>query len=171
MADPKPPPPVFARWMLPALALGCVVGGAGLWGYLQHTARWERPAPKVANCFLGVRPRLRQPTTVTPTEPYPGPGDETLYLTMPQTKAAQCAGALSAGTDKRIAAAFANADPDAQGRALAALLTGLPADPASDQDAVGLWLTQVQPENRRIMTAAEFTSGSHVRPGDVFGSS
>src|SRR5574337_1781676 len=35
----------------------------------------------------------------------------------------------------------------------------------------GLWLTQVQPENRRIMTAAEFASGSRVRPGDVFGSS
>lgn len=35
----------------------------------------------------------------------------------------------------------------------------------------GLWLTQVQPENRRVMTAAEFASGYRVRPGDVFGSS
>ncbi len=35
----------------------------------------------------------------------------------------------------------------------------------------GLWLTRVQPENRRVMTAAEFASGSHIRPGDIFGSS
>jgi methionyl-tRNA formyltransferase len=34
----------------------------------------------------------------------------------------------------------------------------------------GLWLSQVQPENRRVMTAVEFASGYHVRPGDVFGS-
>ncbi|MBI2882902.1 MAG: methionyl-tRNA formyltransferase [Candidatus Methylomirabilis oxyfera] len=34
----------------------------------------------------------------------------------------------------------------------------------------GLWLSQVQPENRRVMTAAEFASGYHVQPGDVFGS-
>ncbi len=34
----------------------------------------------------------------------------------------------------------------------------------------GLWLSQVQPENGRIMTAAEFASGYRVRPGDVFGS-
>ncbi|HWR21064.1 MAG TPA: methionyl-tRNA formyltransferase [Verrucomicrobiae bacterium] len=34
----------------------------------------------------------------------------------------------------------------------------------------GLWLSQVQPENRRVMTAAEFASGYRVRPGDLFGS-
>ncbi|MDE2483884.1 MAG: methionyl-tRNA formyltransferase [candidate division NC10 bacterium] len=34
----------------------------------------------------------------------------------------------------------------------------------------GLWLTQVQPENRRAMTAAEFARGYRVRPGDAFGS-
>lgn len=34
----------------------------------------------------------------------------------------------------------------------------------------GLWLSQVQPENRRVMTAAEFARGYRVRPGDVFGS-
>lgn len=34
----------------------------------------------------------------------------------------------------------------------------------------GLRLSQVQPENRRIMTAAEFASGYRVRPGDAFGS-
>ena len=34
----------------------------------------------------------------------------------------------------------------------------------------GLWLSQVQPENRRVMTAAEFASGYRVRPGDAFGS-
>jgi methionyl-tRNA formyltransferase len=34
----------------------------------------------------------------------------------------------------------------------------------------GLWLSQVQPENRRVMTAAEFASGYRVRLGDVFGS-
>lgn len=34
----------------------------------------------------------------------------------------------------------------------------------------GLWLSQVQPENRRVMTAVEFASGYRVRPGDVFGS-
>lgn len=35
----------------------------------------------------------------------------------------------------------------------------------------GLWLSQVQPENRRVMTAAEFARGYRVRLGDVFGSS
>jgi len=35
----------------------------------------------------------------------------------------------------------------------------------------GLWLSQVQPENRRVMTAAEFASGYRVRLGDVLGSS
>lgn len=35
----------------------------------------------------------------------------------------------------------------------------------------GLWLTQVQPENRRAMAATEFASGYRVRPGDVFGPS
>ena len=35
----------------------------------------------------------------------------------------------------------------------------------------GLWLSQVQPENRRVMSAAEFARGYHVRLGDVFGSS
>ncbi|CBE68947.1 MAG: methionyl-tRNA formyltransferase [Candidatus Methylomirabilis oxygeniifera] len=35
----------------------------------------------------------------------------------------------------------------------------------------GLWLAQVQPENRRVMTAAAFASGYRVRPGDVFGPS
>jgi methionyl-tRNA formyltransferase len=34
----------------------------------------------------------------------------------------------------------------------------------------GLWLSQVQPENRRVMTAVEFAGGYRVRPGDVFGS-
>ncbi len=34
----------------------------------------------------------------------------------------------------------------------------------------GLWLSQVQPENRRIMTATEFASGYRVRLGDAFGS-
>ncbi|MDD5559267.1 methionyl-tRNA formyltransferase [Candidatus Methylomirabilis sp.] len=34
----------------------------------------------------------------------------------------------------------------------------------------GLWLSQVQPENRRVMTAAEFASGYRVKPGDLFGS-
>src|SRR5574337_256520 len=34
----------------------------------------------------------------------------------------------------------------------------------------GLWLTWVQPENRRAMAAAEFARGYRVRPGDVFGS-
>lgn len=34
----------------------------------------------------------------------------------------------------------------------------------------GLWLSQVQPENRRVMTGAEFARGYRVRPGDVFGS-
>jgi methionyl-tRNA formyltransferase len=35
----------------------------------------------------------------------------------------------------------------------------------------GLWLTQVQPENRRAMAATEFARGYRVRPGDTFGSS
>lgn len=35
----------------------------------------------------------------------------------------------------------------------------------------GLWLSQVQPESRRVMSAAEFVRGYRVRPGDVFGSS
>lgn len=35
----------------------------------------------------------------------------------------------------------------------------------------GLWLSQVQPENRRTMTAAEFARGYRVQLGDVFGSS
>lgn len=34
----------------------------------------------------------------------------------------------------------------------------------------GLWLTRVQPENRRAMAAAEFARGYRVRTGDVFGS-
>ena len=34
----------------------------------------------------------------------------------------------------------------------------------------GLWLTQVQPENRRAMAATEFARGYRVRVGDVFGS-
>ena len=35
----------------------------------------------------------------------------------------------------------------------------------------GLWLSQVQPENRRVMSATEFARGYRVRLGDVFGSS
>lgn len=34
----------------------------------------------------------------------------------------------------------------------------------------GLWLTQVQPENRRVMAAAEFARGYRVQIGDTFGS-
>jgi len=34
----------------------------------------------------------------------------------------------------------------------------------------GLWLTRVQPESRKAMSAAEFASGYRVRPGDAFGS-
>lgn len=33
----------------------------------------------------------------------------------------------------------------------------------------GLWLSQVQPENRRIMTALEFAGGYRLQLGDVFG--
>lgn len=34
----------------------------------------------------------------------------------------------------------------------------------------GLWLTQVQPENRRAMAAGEFARGYRVHAGDVFAS-
>jgi len=33
----------------------------------------------------------------------------------------------------------------------------------------GLWLTQIQPENRRVMAAVEFARGYRVRLGDAFG--
>lgn len=139
MSTPASASPIFARWMLGALLVGLALGGPAAWGYFDHQDRWQRPPPKVQMCFIGMGRLLRKPALVAPSEAYPGPDGETLYLTTPQFKAVQCANSLSHGTDKQLALALTNTDPDAQAKALVELVVSKLDKPETEVDAVGLY--------------------------------
>lgn len=125
--------------MLVALLLGVALGAPAAWGYFDHQARWQRPPPKIGMCFIGVGRLLRKPVLVAPSEAYPGPAGETLYLTHAQFKAVQCANSLSHGTDKALALVLTNTDPDAQATALVELVVSKLDKPETEVDAVGLY--------------------------------
>jgi hypothetical protein len=139
MSTPAPKTPTFARWMLVALLLGVALGGPAAWGYFDHQARWQRPPPKIQMCFIGLGRTLRKPALVAPSEAYPGPAGETLYLTNAQFKAVQCANSLEHGTDKQLALVLANTDPEVQATQLVELVVSKLDKPETEVDAVGLY--------------------------------
>lgn len=125
--------------MLAALLLGVALLGPAVWGYFDYQDRWQRPPPKIQMCFIGMGRLLRTPALVAPSEAYPGPGGETLYLTSAQFKAVQCANSLSHGTDKELALVLTNTDPEAQAKALVELVVSKLDKPETEVDAVGLY--------------------------------
>jgi hypothetical protein len=139
MGEASPTSSPFQRWMLGALLLGLGLGGPALWGYLDHQARWQRPAPKSQLCAIGVGRLLRAPVLVAPSEPFPGRDGATVYLTGAQYKAVQCANALSNGTDKDLAHVLAETDPEVQAKAIVDLTIGRLAKPETEADAVSLY--------------------------------
>lgn len=139
MSTPAAASPIFARWMWAALLLGVALVAPAVWGYFDYQDRWQRPPPKVQMCFIGMGRLLRTPALVAPSEAYPGPAGETLYLTNAQFKAVQCANSLSHGTDKELALVLTNTDPEAQAKALVELVVSKLDKPETEVDAVGLY--------------------------------
>lgn len=130
----------FKRWMALALAV-CVAagGGAAAW-YLLNVDQAGRPAV-VDTRTQGLAVRLKKPQVVSPTEEYFGPDGQIVYLTTDQFRAAN--GLYSSGLpgyDRKLAAAFAESDPDAQARAFVALMQSVPNTKEADATALSLYL-------------------------------
>jgi hypothetical protein len=132
-------PRVLHRWMLGALLVAILAGGAGFGIWWQYHQEHERPPPAANPCFTALANRLRRPVIVAPSEPYTLDDGETLYLSDAQIRSAGCAARLPGRYDFKLARIWVMEDPDAQANAIRELVLGVPPGTEHDKTAFGLW--------------------------------
>jgi hypothetical protein len=132
-------PPYLRRWMRYAL-LGSLLAGAaaGAWFY-DYQSKWMHYPPKPDIRFQAIARKLKALPNVSPSEEYPGPNDETTYLTEDQFKAVNAAASLPGDVNKRLARALSEPDPDRQAELLFQLVDGAPKTPDGDASALSLF--------------------------------
>lgn len=106
---------------------------------LNYQKTWARPLPRVDVRFDVVGRKIAEPVRVSAAEEYPGPDGQTIYLTEEQFRAVSMAAGLSNEAGPRLAAAFAEKDPEAQADKLYALVDDAARAPERDRELVGMY--------------------------------
>lgn len=136
-------PRLVDRWMLVAFVVSLAFGAGAAFWYNNYQSKWSRRAPKLDVRHEAAARRLSVPQNVSPSEEYPGPNGETLYLTQEQFKAANIVAALPGNAGKRLAGALAEKNPDRKAELLFALVNETPATPDGDKGALALYRMSV----------------------------
>ncbi|MFO0555797.1 MAG: hypothetical protein U0271_45895 [Polyangiaceae bacterium] len=149
-APPKPAevaPPAARRsifsswrtWMTVMMAVAVLFGAsAGAYEYFYRT-RFARPAPKIDPRYEGAARLLGVKPIVSPSEEYPGPNGETLYLTEEQFKAVNAAATLPRDAATRLAVALSEPNADKKAAMLIALMQSVPQGTEADAEAVAIY--------------------------------
>lgn len=126
-------------WLYAALVTA-LCGAVALGWYLKSRDALGRPSPPMQPRYETAGMRLKWPPTVSPTEEYLTPDGGIVYLTYEQFRAANIGAALPiAGYDKKLAAAYAEPDPDKQARMLADIIDSTPKSEEGDATALALF--------------------------------
>jgi hypothetical protein len=113
-------------------------GAAGAW-YYDHQSRWMHQPPRADPRFQAFARKLKQPPNISASEEYPGPNDETMYLTEDQFRAVNAAASLPGDANRRLARALAEPDPDRQAQLLFELVDSVPSTPEGDATSLSLF--------------------------------
>lgn len=126
-------------WLYAALVTA-LCGAVALGWYLKSRATLGRPSPPMQPRYETAGMRLKWVPTVSPTEEYLTPDGTIVYLTYEQFRAANIGASLPiAGYDKKLAAAYAERDPDKQGKMLADVIESVPKSEDGDATALALF--------------------------------
>lgn len=106
---------------------------------LNYQKTWARPLPRVDVRFDVVGRKIAEPVRVSAAEEYPGPDGQTIFLTEEQYRAVSMASGLSNEAGPRLAAAFAEKDPETQADKLVALVDDAARAPERDRELVGMY--------------------------------
>ncbi|MDC3958625.1 hypothetical protein [Polyangium jinanense] len=126
---------VAALLVISALGLA-----AALVSYRQYAAVWLRPPPRLPPCVPGARRMLMHEEPVTGSIPHVTPEGSTVYLRPSEDRALSCLGRVSSKVASAYAGAFAEIEPTARARALAAVMKNLPQDASADREALAAWM-------------------------------
>lgn len=119
-------------------ALGLVVA---LVSYLKYAEVWLRPPPQLHPCVMSARRGLMREEPVMGSIPHLTREGNTVYLRPSEDRAVSCLGRMSSSVAAAFAAAFAELEPVARSRALAAAMRDhVPQDPAADREAIAAWM-------------------------------
>ncbi|MDI1482072.1 hypothetical protein [Polyangium sp. y55x31] len=131
-----------ARVVIAALLVISALGfAAALVSYRNYAAVWLRPPPRLPPCVLTARRLLSRDEPVTGSIPHVTPDGNTVYLRPAEDRAVSCLGRMSSKVASAYAAAFAELEPTARARALAAALKNqVPQDASADREALASWL-------------------------------
>ncbi|MDI3286167.1 hypothetical protein [Polyangium sp. 15x6] len=151
-----------ARIVIAAILVISALGfAAALVSYLQYASVWLRPPPRLPPCVVSARRMLSREEPVTGSIPHLTPDGSTVYLRPSEDRALSCLGRMSSKVASSFAAAFAELEPTARARAIAAAIKDhVPRDASADREALAAWMLasaamRALPETPEITAARE----------------
>ncbi|MDC0741044.1 hypothetical protein [Polyangium mundeleinium] len=158
-----------ARHVTAALLVLSALGlAAAIVSYLQYAAVWLRKPPRLPPCVLSARRGLTREEPVMGSIPHMTSEGSTVYLRPAEDRAVVCLGRISTPVASAFASAFAEIEPAARARALAAAMKNhVPREASADQEAAAAWLIasgalRALPETPETTAAREEVDGANA---------